>query len=92
MYSTITDPTVGTFAGFIAEPTDVLTTDIRMPTAHITEDTALISLIRTEDIIPTPTEPIVRTGSDLIVGMCVEFTGAHIDGVTTDAIVGSRQE
>jgi len=40
----IMDPTVATFVGFIAEPTDVLTTDIR---------------IRMEDIIPTPMEDII---------------------------------
>ena len=44
MHGTITDPTVGTFAGFIVERTDVLTTDIR---------------ILMEDIIPTPTEDII---------------------------------
>ena len=32
------------------------------------------------DIILTPMEGIVRTISDLIVGMCVEFTVVHIDG------------
>jgi phage baseplate assembly protein W len=48
MHSTIMDPTVGTFAGFIVEPIDVLTMDM--------EDT-----IRTpmEDILRTPTEDII---------------------------------
>ena len=46
----------------------------------ITADIAIISLIPTEDIILTPMEGIVRTISDLIVGMCVEFTVVHIDG------------
>ena len=47
MHSTM-DPTVGTFAGFIVEPIDVLTMDM--------EDT-----IRTpmEDILRTPTEDII---------------------------------
>jgi hypothetical protein len=56
------DPTVGTFAGFIVEPIDVLTTDM--------ED-----IIRTpmEDIIRTPTEdiivrPISGDGTNAIVG------------------------
>ena len=40
----IMDPTVGTFAGFIVEPIDVLTTDIH---------------IRMEDIILTPMEDII---------------------------------
>jgi hypothetical protein len=51
MHSTIMDPTVGTFAGFIVEPIDVLTMDIRITMEDI--------------IIPTPMEdiidPIVRT-------------------------------
>ena len=38
MHNTIMDPTVGTFAGFIVEPTDVLTTDIRIPTEDIMGD------------------------------------------------------
>jgi len=52
----------------------------------ITADIAIISLIPTEDIILTPMEGIVRTISDLIVGMCVEFTVVHIDGVITNAM------
>ena len=52
----------------------------------ITADIAIISLIPTEDIILTPMEGIVRTISDLIVGMCVEFTAVHIDGVITTAM------
>ena len=79
MHSTIMDPTVGTFVGFIVEPIDV-----RM--GGITADIAIISLIPTEDIILTPMEGIVRTISDLIVGMCVEFTAVHIDGVITNAM------
>jgi hypothetical protein len=59
------DPTAGMFAGFIVEPTDVLTM-----VGDIT------------DLITTPT----ITG--LTVGMCVEFIVVHIDGVTTNAIVG----
>jgi hypothetical protein len=75
MYSTITDPTVGTFAEFTVERTDVLTTDIHTPTGHTMEDTLLTIM---EDII-APTIP------GLIVGMCVEFIVVHIEGVITDA-------
>ena len=35
MHSTIMDPTVDTFAGFIVEPTDVLTMDILIPPEDI---------------------------------------------------------
>ena len=80
------DPTVGTFVGFIVEPIDVLTMDIHIPMEGITADIAIISLIPTEDIILTPMEGIVRTISDLIVDMCVEFTVVHIDGVITNAM------
>jgi hypothetical protein len=37
MHSTIMDPTVGTFAGFIVEPIDVPTTDLHIP-MEATED------------------------------------------------------
>ena len=80
------DPTVGTFVGFIVEPIDVRTMDIHIPMEGITADIAIISLIPTEDIILTPMEGIVRTILDLIVGMCVEFTVVHIDGVITNAM------
>jgi phage baseplate assembly protein W len=52
----IMDPTVGTFAGFIVEPIDVLTMDM--------EDT-----IRTpmEDILRTPMEDILRTPTEDII-------------------------
>ena len=81
------DPTVGTFVGFIVEPIDVLTMDIHIPMGGITADIAIISLIPTEeDIILTPMEGIVHTISDLIVGMCIEFTAVHIDGVITNAM------
>ena len=70
MLSTM-DPTVGTFAGSIVAPIDVLTMDIHIPMG---------------DIILTPMEGIVRTISDLIVGMYVEFTVVHIDGVITNAM------
>jgi predicted ABC-type sugar transport system permease subunit len=87
MYST-TDPTVGTFVGFIVGPTDVLTTDIHTPMGLTADIAAIISLIPTADIIPTPMEAIVRTRMGLIVGMCVVFIVVHIDGDITDAIVG----
>ena len=51
------NPTVGTFAGFIVEPTDVLTMDLRIPMGDIPripmED---IPRIPMEDIILTPME------------------------------------
>jgi hypothetical protein len=72
------DPTVGTFAGSIVEPIDVLTMDIRTLMAGITAD-----------IILTPMEGIVLIISGLIVGMCAECTVVHIDGVITDAIVSN---
>jgi hypothetical protein len=75
------DPTVGTFAGFIVEPIDVLTTDmediIRTPMEDIMED-----ILRTpmEDI----TEDILRTRTeDIIV--------RPISGDGTNAIVGTGQ-
>ena len=46
------NPTVGTFAGFIVEPIDVLTMDIHIPM----ED---ILLILMEDILLTPTGDII---------------------------------
>ena len=56
MHSTIMGPTVGTFAGFIAEPTDVLTMDIHptMEDMEYMEDTEDM-----EDIILTPTGDII---------------------------------
>jgi hypothetical protein len=68
------DPTAGTFAGFIVEPIDVLTTDmedipptpmediLRTPMEDITED---ILRTRTEDII---VRPISGDGTNAIVG------------------------
>ena len=70
MHSTIMDPTVGTFAGFIVEPIDVLTTDmediILTPMEDIMGDIM-------EDIPPTPMEdiivrPISGDGTNAIVG------------------------
>ena len=74
MHSTIMDPTVGTSAGCIVEPIDVLTTDmegiiltpmedtLRTPMEDITED---ILRTRTEDII---VRPISGDGTNAIVG------------------------
>jgi hypothetical protein len=64
MHSIIMDPTVGTFAGFIVEPTDVLTTDIRIPMEDIMGDT--IDLTPMEDIILTPMEAM-EAMEDIIV-------------------------
>ena len=70
MHSTIMDPTVGTFAGFIVEPIDVLTMDMEDILRTPMEDT---HLTRMEDIIRTPTEdiivrPISGDGTNAIVG------------------------
>ena len=68
MHSTIMDPTVGTYTGFIVEPIDVLTMDICIPMVdiitdhipmdiHITLDdiTHITDHITMEDFIfPTP--------------------------------------
>jgi hypothetical protein len=56
MHSTIMDPTVGTFAGSIVEPIDVLTMDMEDIILTRMED---IILTRMEDIIRTPTEDII---------------------------------
>ena len=56
MHNTIMDPTVGTFAGFIVEPIDVLTMDMEDILRTPMEDTLLT---RMEDIIRTPTEDII---------------------------------
>jgi hypothetical protein len=80
MHSTTMDPTVGTFAGFIVEPIDVLTLDM--------EDilrTPMEGILRTpmEDI-RTPMEDIIRTPTeDIIV--------RPISGDGTNAIVATRQ-
>src|SRR5215831_16413582 len=72
MHSTIMDPTVGTYAGFIVEPIDVLTMDICIPMVdiitdhipmdiHITLDdiTHITDHITMEDFI-FPTPEVVR--------------------------------
>ena len=69
-------PTVGTFAGFIVGPTDVLTMDIHIPT----EGTGDIILTHMEDM-----EDIILTHTGYII---VHFSG---DGLITNAIVGTRQ-
>jgi len=51
MRSTTMDPTVGTFAGFIVEPIDALTTDIHIRMEDIMEDIILTPM---EDIIVRP--------------------------------------
>jgi hypothetical protein len=73
----IMDPTVGTSAGSIVEPTDVLTMDIHIPTEAMeatepTEDTEDM-----EDIILTHTGYII-----------VHFSG---DGLITNAVVGTSR-
>ena len=66
MHSTIMDPTVGTSAGCIVEPIDVLTTDMEGIILTPMEDIM-------EDIPPTPMEdiivrPISGDGTNAIVG------------------------
>ena len=74
MHSTTMDPTVGTFAGFIVEPIDVLTTDIHIRMEDIMEDIILTPMEDImEDIPPTPMEdiivrPISGDGTNAIVG------------------------
>jgi len=58
MLSTM-DPTVGTFAGSIVAPIDVLTMDIHIPM---------------EDILPTPMEDILLTPMEAM-GWAMEATG-----------------
>ena len=52
----IMDPTVGTFAGSIVEPTDLLTEDIHL----LTEDILLPLLPASEDILPASDNIPVR--------------------------------
>jgi hypothetical protein len=56
MHSTIMDPTVGTSAGFIVEPTDALTMDIHIPTEAMEATEAMEVMV---DIILTPTGDII---------------------------------
>ena len=60
----IMDPTVGTSAGFIVEPTDVLTMDIHIPT----------------EVILTPTEDILTASEDILVRFtfAIVISGAKI--------------
>ena len=84
MHSTIMDPTVDTFAGFIVEPTDVLTMDILIPPEDILHTPmGDILLIPTEDILLTPMGdmPLIPT-EDILVH--------PISGDGTNAI-GTRQ-
>jgi hypothetical protein len=67
MCSTIMDPTEGTFAGFIVEPIDVLTTDIH---------------IRMEDIPLTPMEDILLTPMEDIIVRPISGDGTNAIGGT----------
>ena len=67
MHSTIMDPTVVTFAGFIVEPIDVLTTDIH---------------IRMEDIPLTPMEDILLTPMEDIIVRPISGDGTNAIGGT----------
>jgi len=61
------DPTEGTFAGFIVEPIDVLTTDIH---------------IRMEDIPLTPMEDILLTPMEDIIVRPISGDGTNAIGGT----------
>jgi len=61
------DPTEGTFAGFIVEPIDVLTTDIH---------------IRMEDILLTPMEDILLTPMEDIIVRPISGDGTNAIGGT----------
>ena len=66
MHSTIMDPTVGTFAGFIVEPIDVLTMDI-----PITMEDIIIPTLMEDIIDPITTEDIiVRTNFRVLSSAC----------------------
>jgi hypothetical protein len=71
------DPTVATFVGFIAEPTDVLIMAVVITAVVITGDIT--------DLIIAPTI------MGLIVGTCVEFIVVHIEGAITDTM-GRRHD
>ena len=77
MHSTIMDPTAGTFAGFIVEPIDVLTTDM--------ED---IPPTPMEDILRTPMEDIM---GDILRTPTEDIIVRPISGDGTNAIVGTGQ-
>ena len=69
------DPTVGMFAEFTGVPIGVLT----MGDTLLTMGDTLLTMAGTRHTILE--EGIIGlTGTDLIVGMCVEFTVVHIDG------------
>src|SRR6516165_8605584 len=69
MLSTM-DPTVGTFAGSIVAPIDVLTMDIDIPM---------------EDILPTPMEDILLTPMEDI-GWAMEATGWAMEDIIVHPI------
>jgi hypothetical protein len=63
-------PTVGTFAGFIVEPTDVLTMDIHIPMEVI--------LTPTEDILTASEDILVRfTFAIVISGLAAQWAAAR---------------
>jgi len=74
----IMDPTVGTFAGSIVEPTDVPTEDILPPTEDIppppTEDILPPILPSTEDILPASDNGPVR----FTVGIVISAKLSHL--------------
>ena len=81
MRSIIMDPTVGTFAGFIVEPIDVLTMDM--------EDILHTPM---EDILRTPMEHIPRTPTeDILPTRTEDIIVRPISGDGTNAIVGTGQ-
>jgi hypothetical protein len=94
------NPTVGTFAGSIVEPIDVLTMDLRIPMGDILR-------IPMEDILRIPMEDILLTPMEAMewaLEWAMEATGwamevmediivhpISAEGLITNAIVGTRQ-
>jgi hypothetical protein len=68
------NPTVGTFAGFIVEPTDVLTMDIHIPMGDI-----LLTLMG--DILLTPMGDILLTPTGDILVHPISGDGTNAIGI-----------
>jgi hypothetical protein len=76
----IMDPTVGTFAGSIVEPTDLLTEDIHL----LTEDILLPLLPASEDILPASDNIPVRFTVGIVIRKAISSC------LHTDAVSGER--
>ena len=81
------NPTVGTFAGSIVEPIDVLTMDLRIPMGDILR-------IPMEDILLTPMEAMERAMEAMEWAMeameVMEDIIVHPISAGTNTIVGTR--